>query len=249
MRRLDELVGAATLLTRVPVSRLLGGRAWPDEAASVWAYPVVGVLVGGVGALVLWLAARFAMPPGIGAILAIAATLLLTGGLHEDGLADTADGLGGGATVARKLEIMRDSRIGSYGTLALIVALAVRGTALAALPPALGVAALVAASGLGRGVIVLTLLLLPPMRTEGLTASLRRLESGVALVGLALAAAASSVLPAHMALASIAGATVAAMAVAAFAHWQLGGSTGDILGAAEVVAECAVLSIVASLVA
>jgi len=247
VRRFDELVGAVTLLTRVPVARLLGDRAWPDAVASVWAYPVVGVLVGGAGAVALWLAGRLAMPPGIGAILAIAATILLTGGLHEDGLADTADGLGGGGTVARKLEIMRDSRIGSYGTLALIVALAVRGTALASLPPATGVAALVAAGGLGRGAIVLTLLLLPPVRTDGLTASLRRLKSGVAITGLGLAAVTPVLLPAPVALGGIAGATAAAFAVAALARWQIGGATGDVLGAAEVVAECAVLCAVASI--
>lgn len=247
MRRLDELLGAVTLLTRVPVAGLLGGRAWPDVVASVWAYPVVGVLVGGAGAGALWLAGRAALPPGIGAILAIAVTILLTGGLHEDGLADTADGLGGGATVARKLEIMRDSRIGSYGTLALIVALAVRGTALASLPTATGIAALVAAGGLGRGAIVLTLLLLAPVRTEGLTASLRQLKSGVALTGLALAVVTAVLLPMPVALACVVAAAGAALAVAALARWQIGGTTGDILGAAEVVAECAVLCVVARL--
>lgn len=246
MKRLDELLGAVTLLTRVPVARLLGGRPWPEAVASVWAYPVVGVLVGGVGAAVLWLADWVALPPGVGAVLGLAAMILLTGGLHEDGLADTTDGLGGGATVARKLEIMRDSRIGSFGTLALIVALAVRGTALASLPTATGMAALVAAGGLGRGSMVLTLLLLPPLRTVGLTASLRQLKSGVALTGLALAAATAGVLPVGVALGSIASAAIAAVVVTAVARWQLGGSTGDILGTAEVVAECAVLCAISS---
>jgi len=246
VRRWAEFVAALTLLTRLPAARLVGRGPWPGEAASVWAYPVVGALVGGVGGGTLWLAERGGLPAPLAAVLAIAATLLLTGGLHEDGLADAADGFGGGATVARKLEIMRDSRIGSYGALALIVALAIRGTALASLPPARGVAALIAAGGLGRGAVVIVLLLLRPARADGIAAaSLRRVRPAVLLAGLVAAIASTGVLPVGLALSCLVGATAAAFAVAGLAWRQVGGSTGDIFGAAEVTAECVVLCIAA----
>ena len=246
MRRWAEFVAALTLLTRLPVARLAGRTPWPGEAASVWAYPVVGALVGGIGGGTLWLAERCGLPAPVGSVLAIAAMLLLTGGLHEDGVADAADGFGGGATVARKLEIMRDSRIGSYGALALMVALAVRGTALASLPPARGMAALIAAGGLGRGAIVVMLLLLRPVRSDGVTAAaLRQVRPVVLLVGLVTAITATAALPLRTALCCVVGAVLAAFAVAGLARRQVGGSTGDILGAGEVIAECVVLCIVA----
>ncbi len=248
-----ELAAALALLTRLPVGWLpvgwqLAGRPWPDPSASVWAYPVVGALVGLLGGAAILLARHVGLPPGLAALLGLAAMLLLTGALHEDGLADTADGLGGGGTVARKLEIMRDSRIGSYGALALILALALRAAALAAIPPGSLIPGLVAAGGLGRGAIVALLLLLRPARADGPAAALRHLPPGRAIAGLLLAAAASLLLPFRTALLCTMCAALAAAAVAALAKRQVGGYTGDILGAAEVVTECVVLcAVVASI--
>ena len=91
--------------------------------ASSWTFPVVGAGVGALGALVYWLADRLGLDPILSAILAVAATLLLTGCLHEDGLADTADGFGASVSRERKLDIMRDSEIGTYGASALILSL------------------------------------------------------------------------------------------------------------------------------
>ncbi len=245
MRRLDELIAALTLLTRLPVSGLVGSREWPDAASSVWAYPIVGALVGGVGGIVLWIAERSGLSSAIAAILALAAMLLLTGGLHEDGLADTADAFGGGSTAARKLEIMRDSRIGSYGALALIVALGLRGAALASLPPEVGMAALIAAGSLGRGAILVVLMSLSPARADSSAAPLRQVRFHVAGIGLLLAVAVSRLLSFHAALTCIFGAAVAGLSMAAFARRQVGGYTGDVLGAVAVFAECVALVIVA----
>src|SRR5260370_11276515 len=104
-----------------------------DVARASWAFPVAGVLVGGAGALTYAIASGIRLPSALAATLALGATLLITGCLHEDGLADTADGLGGGRDRARKLEIMRDSRLGTYGACALIMSLLLRWPALAAL--------------------------------------------------------------------------------------------------------------------
>src|SRR5581483_1985388 len=117
----DDLVTASLFLTRLPLARLL--RAPPPASAealthALRAFPLVGAAIGLIAALVYWVAALFGLAPLPGALLAVGATVLLTGGLHEDGLADCADGFGGGRDRDSKLAIMRDSRIGSYGVLA-----------------------------------------------------------------------------------------------------------------------------------
>src|SRR5437868_4014872 len=100
-----------------------------DIARASWALPLAGALVGLLGAIAYWLAHAVGLPPLPAGALALATTLVATGCLHEDGLADTADGFGGGTTRERKLEIMRDSRIGSYGGCALMLSLLLRGSA------------------------------------------------------------------------------------------------------------------------
>jgi adenosylcobinamide-GDP ribazoletransferase len=238
---LGEFVAALTLLTRLPASGLIGGRPWPEPAACVWAYPLVGALVGAAGGAVFW--AAQALPPAVASLLAIAAMALLTGGLHEDGLADCADGFGGGHGRVRKLDIMRDSRIGSYGALSLILVVGLRAAALSAMRPSDGAAALLAAGALGRGAMIPVLLLLPPARAEGAAAGLRHMKRPAAMSGLALALATSLVLPHPAMAAGIAG--LAAIGTAWLARRQLGGYTGDVLGAAASLGDCAALCAVA----
>ena len=143
---------AVQFLTRLPVPGIV---PYSDDlqVRSAKYYPFVGVLVGGIGAVVLWTAALW-MPPVVAVLLALAATLLVTGAFHEDGLADAFDGLLGGATRERALEIMRDSAIGTYGALALGVVLALKVAALASMPPSLAGLVMIAAQGLGRMAIV-----------------------------------------------------------------------------------------------
>jgi adenosylcobinamide-GDP ribazoletransferase len=234
MKRWAELVGAFTLLTRLPVARFAA--VHPAPAACVWAYPVVGVVVGGFGAAILAGGLAFGLPQSLAAIWALATTCLVTGGLHEDGLADTADGFGGGRTRERKLAIMRDSRIGSFGALALVFSLAIRGTALSFAPHPIW--AVILAAVLGRGVLGVPLLWLSSARTDGLAASVgtRAAPAGIAL---AIAAAVGLLAPIGAVAALVAG-----VAVSAVARSNIGGYTGDVLGAVEQVAECAVLSTV-----
>ena len=222
------------LLTRLPVAWL--SRTEVAPAACVWAYPLVGAVVGAIGAAV-FAAARLALPPVIAAILAITATILATGALHEDGLADTADGFGGGRTRDRKLEIMRDSRIGSYGALALMLSLALRVAALASLADLRTACfALIAAGMLGRGAMLIPLWRLRPARANGLAAPLATMAPGAAWIGLAIAVLAA--IPAPLILVA---AGAAALAMTWLARHQIDGYTGDVLGATEQLAECAVL--------
>jgi adenosylcobinamide-GDP ribazoletransferase len=242
--RRAELASALMLLTRLPAGWLYSGHPPAGLAESVWAFPLVGALVGGIGGAVYWACARLGLPPAVGAVWALAALLLTTGALHEDGLADTADGFGGGRTPVQKLAIMRDSRIGSFGALALMVSLGARGTALAALAsPAHVAVALVASGALGRAAMLVVLLALPPARADGLAAGLRERRFGRSAVGLASAAAVALACGAPWAcLAAVA----VALALTRTAHRQIGGHTGDVLGAASVATECVVLSLLAA---
>ena len=228
---------AIMLLTRVP-ARWLAGSAVVQTSRVVWAFPLVGALVGAGGAAMLAGGRAGGMGAALAAIWAVAAMTVVSGGLHEDGLADVADGFGGGGSRARKLEIMRDSRIGSYGALALILAVGVRVCALTGLPAM----ALVAVGALSRGAIAVPLLLLGPAREGGLgglvaDAGARRwvclgLGVGVAII----------VLPAGQAGAGVVAAMAAALVVSVLARRQVGGFTGDVLGACVVAAECAGLT-------
>ena len=242
-----DLAAAFSLLTRLPVGWLFPAEAKVDQARAVWAYPLVGVVVGGIGAAVYAACHRLGLAPALAALWALAALILTTGGLHEDGLADSADGFGGGRTRARKLEIMKDSRIGSYGALALMLSLALRAGAVALIAEPQAVAlALITAGALGRAAMLLPLRLLAPARTDGLGASV----AGGPVPAAVLAAVAAIVLalafhPLSRAAPMLACAALAGLAVSRLARLQIGGYTGDVLGASCVIAECLVLSLAA----
>ncbi len=129
-RRGVEVNLAFSFLTRLPTRRL-ENLAGVRIADCIWVFPIVGLMVGACAALIFGIASDWLASPRIAALVAIAFTMLVTGALHEDGLADFADGIGGGRTRERKLEIMRDSRIGTYGALALLVSVLLRVECLA----------------------------------------------------------------------------------------------------------------------
>src|SRR5262245_12660629 len=165
---LDDIGICLSFYTRLPV-RMADGRSFADAQ---WAAPVAGLAVGAIGWLAFFLADAFGLPPGISGALAVASTVFVTGALHEDGLADTADGLGGGGTRERKLEIMRDSRIGTFGALALLFSVLLRSAALSALASSsLVFLALIASHAAGRAVMPVFMRLVPPARADGLSAN------------------------------------------------------------------------------
>jgi adenosylcobinamide-GDP ribazoletransferase len=232
----------AEFLTRLPVP-LLGHGERPPLARAAKYFPLVGLLVGAIAASV-WLLAS-GLPPALAAGLSIGAGLLATGALHEDGFADCCDGLGGGATRERALEIMRDSRIGAYGAIGLILSIGLRWAALAALDPWAGAAALLIAHSTSRAMIAVTLAVAGYARSEGLAISAAGVENREALAALAIAGFAALALGLGAGLLAF----LAGGAAAAFMLWRLirrlCGYTGDGLGAVEQVAEIAALVVLA----
>ena len=232
------------------LTRLPGGAHPRDDrelGRSVPWFPVVGAVVGGLSGAVYWVLHDPLGAP-IAAVLAVAAGAIATGGFHEDGLADTADALGG-TTRPRRLEIMKDSRIGTFGVLALALSTLVRVFAVSSLAPVDGLVALVVAHMLGRTTAVAVMGVAPAAGDTGLghsyAAHLPRAWTAAAVVASSVAAA-SLGLPGAVALAA---AAAAAAVVGLVACRAFGGTTGDVLGAVEQVGEMAVLVSAASLAA
>ena len=237
-RQLRLFLCAVQFLTRLPTPALSGFEPdWISRCARY--FPLVGLLVGGVCAAVFWAASQFwsgALP----ALLAIGAGVLLTGAFHEDGLADTADGLGGGGTPERRLEIMKDSRIGTYGALALGLVLATKVAALATLPAGLGAWTLVAAHAGGRGASVLTMRALAYVRdVDGGKWKPAPSDLGFweVLAALTFAALPLALSPAGVVFQGLLAGALLALVLVLVARRLLGGYTGDVLGAIEQVFE------------
>ena len=237
--RLDELRLALMLLSRLPVGRL--AEPVPSMAASSWAFPLAGLCAGIIAAIVLAVAIAAGLPPAVAAGLALAAGIIVTGGLHEDGLADTADGFGGGRDRDHKLAIMRDSRIGSFGTLALILALGLRWSAVTAVAGQdlhQAVVALVAIAIASRAGLACVLVMLPPARADGLGHAAASRTLSRAAVSLALGTGALALLlPPGAAIGIVIGLVIAHVVMARIALRQIGGQTGDVLGATQQVAD------------
>lgn len=238
-RELEYFFGAIRFFTRLPVPAWVGHSAEALNRSARW-FPAVGLVIGGIGALV-YLAALQLWPQSVAVLLSMAATLYATGAFHEDGLADTVDGLGGGWDKARILEIMKDSRVGSYGVVATVLALLGKFTLLAALDAMLVPWALLAGHVLSRFCAVTLLAGMDYVREEQSKAKplAKRLSTGQLLFSLLFALAALAALPPAKAVAGCALAALATIWLAAkFKRW-LGGYTGDCLGAMQQVAELA----------
>ncbi|MBB3262602.1 adenosylcobinamide-GDP ribazoletransferase [Azospirillum sp. OGB3] len=244
-----DLALAVVFLTRLPL-RLSGPLAGDAHARAMGWFPLVGAGVGLCGGAVYGVAALAHLPPLPAALLALGAMVWLTGALHEDGAADVADGFGGGRDKARKLEIMRDSRVGSYGVLAITFSVAVRASALAALAePSLVIPALLASGALSRGGMAVIARVMDPARADGLAARQGRPSPGTVALSLVLALAVAVAALKGLAVAAIPAAILGGVAVAWQARRQIGGHTGDVFGAAQQVAEAAILLTLAATVA
>lgn len=242
VRLSSDLLSAFALLSRLPLPNHKG-----TGAASAWAWPLVGVVLGAAGAAVASGALWLGVTPGVTAALVLALGAMLTGGLHEDGLSDTADGLFGGWTRERRLEIMKDSRVGSYGVLALVLVTLARWSALTALLVQGGYwPALIAAGAMSRAPMALMMALLPNARGEGLSHATGRPSPATALLGLALAAALAVVLTGWGAVPMVFAALGVTLWLAFTALHRIGGQTGDILGATQQLAEVACLAVLSA---
>ncbi len=235
------------LLTRLPVGWLVPPGQPYRPGRAVWTYPLAGLSVGVVSACSFWVARRLGMPPLLASAWTVAAAVLCTGGLHEDGLADTADGFGGGRTPEQRLEIMRDSRIGSYGALALALSLGIRVAAISTLSSGRAWGSLMLAGALSRTAMLPVLALLPPARVDGLGRMVGRVPPLASSSALAVAAAiALGCVRPVAALVAVTATVLVGLAVAAVARRRIGGQTGDVLGACCGLAECVLLSLLAA---
>jgi adenosylcobinamide-GDP ribazoletransferase len=211
-------------------------------ARAIWAAPVIGLAVALVGGVVFALAALLGLAAGPAAALALAATMAATGCLHEDGLSDTADGFGGGKDREKKLEIMRDSRIGAYGACALAFSILLRWSAISELASPVAVfCGLIAAHAASRALLPAFMQMLPPARTDGLSAGVGSISSDTALAAAALGALALLAL-------GLSGAVAAALCLGivfflfrSLCLSQIGGQTGDTTGALQQAGEITVL--------
>lgn len=246
---LDDLRTAVAFLTRLPMPHPQGANP-ANFVRAHRMFPVVGAAIGGAVGLVCLGLRAIGLPDLAAAALALGASALVTGALHEDGLADVADGFGGGRDRAAKLEIMRDSRLGTYGALMLMVSFVAKLSALAALPDAFVVPGLIAAHALSRGALPAMSMNLDYARKDGLAANAGRPEFATVATAAALALViAWLALPWRLAFAAALAVMACAFGMALLAQRQIGGQTGDVLGGAEQLGETAVLLLLAATLA
>jgi adenosylcobinamide-GDP ribazoletransferase len=240
-RAFAGFLAATAFFTQLPVGpRQIG--AW-RLADSAWVFPLVGAGIGGLIALTLLLAQLIGLPSLPAALLSVLAGLVLTGALHEDGLADTADGFFGGRDRAEKLAILRDSRHGTYGVLAVVLSVLLRAGALAGIGDVIHAGlALIAAHAASRAALPAAMWGLAPARPDGLgaTAGTPRVRGAIpaALIGAAITLAALGPLRGVIALSL---AAVFVFGLADLARHQIGGYTGDVLGAFQQIGEIVIL--------
>ena len=237
---LDDIGLSLVFFTRLRLpSSDFGGRSLAD---AIWAAPFAGLAVAVIGALVYAITSKLGLAAGPAAALTLAATMLATGCLHEDGLSDIADGFWGGRTRDRKLEIMRDSRIGAYGGAALGLSLLIRWSALSQLAgPGHVFLALLAAHAASRGLFGAFMHLLPPARADGLSAGAGVVSVETAAIGAALGAVALLALGVGGAIVALILLALLFAAFRALCLSQIGGQTGDTIGALQQLGEIAVL--------
>ncbi len=237
-REWAALRAALMFFTRLPVPSSAIHDPADLQRAAAW-FPLVGWVVGAVAAGVWW-AAGLLWSPEVASGLSLAATLLLTGAFHEDGFADVCDGFGGGYTKARVLEIMRDSRVGAFGAIGVVLMLGLKWQVVAGFSPELGVAVLIAGHALSRAASVSLMAVLPYVQEEvGKAKPLAtQLAGGRLAWALVCGLAPLALLPgwggAVWVVAVVAGLRVG---LAAWFRRRIGGYTGDCLGAAQQVTE------------
>jgi adenosylcobinamide-GDP ribazoletransferase len=238
----NDLKTSIAFLTRLPVAGTTPA-AGAEISRAAWAFPLAGVLVALIAAVVYAVAHKIGSPPWVAAALAVAATLAVTGCLHEDGLADSADGLFGGRDREERLAIMRDSRIGSYGACALTISLILRAGALAGLAgPAAVAFALIASHAGARAMMPPFLVLVPAARADGLAAGAGRPPQPRAALATLL-----GTIAVIAALGTRRGLLALLLLIALFVAMRrlclrlIGGQTGDALGALEQLSEVLIL--------
>lgn len=238
---LRDIPRAFCLLSRLPMPRV---DDWSRQGAAAWAYPLVGLGLGAIAALVGWAAAALGLPAPLVAFLTLGALVLMSGAMHEDGLADTVDGFWGGWTKERRLEIMKDSQIGCYGVIALVLTLGLRWAALWALWQAgagTAIPAVIAVAMLSRAAICVPMQALPNARGSGVAHGVGAVPWRTMLLALALASALSLLLLGGVVVMLLIVGALMVLGLCRLARHKIGGLTGDVLGAMQQIVEIALL--------
>lgn len=244
---IGDCAAAFVLLSRFPTGwHVFPADNPPNFTSALWAFPLVGLVIGACGGLTFLAATALSLPPLVAAAFALLTTVLLSGGMHEDGLADMADGFGGGKDVVSRIRIMHDSRIGSYGVMALVLASLARvGLLMAAALHATGLTfvlllALVYAAARFLPVLQLSII---PVSPHALLASLTgnggvwRTVAGLAVWAVPLIIAFGW----QVAIPTAALACLLAVIIARMALQKVAGLTGDVMGATILLGEITIL--------
>lgn len=247
IKPLIDIPAAIGLLTRLPVKVDMDA-ATARGAASAWAYPLAGLVVGVICTACATLALTLGLAPAIAAVLSLATATIITGAMHEDGLADTADGFWGGWDPARRLDIMKDSHIGAYGVIALILSYLIRWSALTVIISG-GTfwPAIIAIAMTSRASMVNLMAALPNARATGLSQSVGRPQATTAHIATAIATLTCLLLMGGTGIAVVIAIAFTTLACALIAQAKINGQTGDTLGAAQQLSEIAALLTLAAM--
>ena len=244
---ISDISTALVLLSRIPLP-IDHDHAGARSAQATWAYPVAGLILGIIVCIIASIWGWLGITNGLIAVVILTAQIVITGAMHEDGLADSADGLWGGWTVEKRLEIMKDSQIGTFGVLALGLSLLVRWVALVTLIDAGWMwCAVITAAVLSRAAIPPVMHLLPMARSGGLARSVGRPDRYAARMAMMIGIGLATILTGWMIIPLFIFVSIATIKAIAIAKIKIGGQTGDILGATQQMAEITILVVLASI--
>lgn len=238
--KMADVWSALGLLTRLPI-KVDFDAAKARGAASAWAYPIVGIIIGLISVIVAGILVQFSVPTALIAGAVLAVQIVITGAMHEDGLADTADGLWGGWDRDQRLNIMKDSHIGTYGVLALVLSVGLRWVTLSYAILLAGIWVLPAVAALSRAPMTATMAMLPNARTGGFSSSVGRPSLPAAGLAAIVAVLAGGLMIGAVIIPLAIAVTAVTIAAQAIAMAKIEGQTGDILGANQQLAEIAAL--------
>lgn len=245
----EDFFASLMLLTRIPIKwEKISPETPPNLNRCLWCYPIIGLIVSCITAAVYYIAIWINIPQVVSAIIAIITMIFITGSFHEDGLADVADGFGGGNTIEKKLSIMRDSRIGTYGSVALITSLILKIAILAKFETQQTVIALIISGVFSRLMILYILLILKPARSDSLSSEAGKPAPSSLVIAtfasmLIAAALINPTIVIYIFMISIS----ATIVLSIIAHRQISGYSGDVLGATQQISELSVYIFFSSL--
>ena len=233
-----DVFAAFSLLTRLPVP-VDHTRAGERAAVATWAYPLVGAVVGGLSGLAVYISMALLLPSGLAAAMGLLTAVSLTGAMHEDGLADCADGFWGGHDRTRRLEIMKDSSIGAYGAVVLVIFLLAEWSAIEALVFANPILTFAGIGAISRLPMVLAMWVMPNARENGLAAGVGMPPAIPAQIATGITLVIAIITLGWAGIAVMFSAVFAALIVGGIANAKIEGYTGDVLGAMQ---KCAALA-------